>query len=410
MLDQGLISGSNFLLTILLARWLSSVQYGAYALAFSIFLLLANPYESLVSDPMMVFGSSTYADHRREYLGAVLKIAAILGLTFAAVLGLSAAVAHHLATRSGFAGALAGLSLWMPWVLLFWTSRYAFYLKQSPGSAALGALLYSILVLSGTLFVFERGLLSPFTAFVVVTLGALATALFMLVRLKPALKGEGNAALSSVWRQHWHYGRWVLGTVTVRWIPGNVLYLLTGSLLGMADVGGLRALLNLNLPILSATTSLSNVFVPYISRIYGKEGRAATRTAVNRATLLYFGGGVIYLALMTTCRGPILHLLYGGKYMEYASLVPWVTLGAVLLVASYGRIIGLRAIQSPSSVFAAYSTCGIVAIASGVAGTWLFGLPGAVASYVLSGAILLTQATYGYRKKAVTIPVTSGGQ
>ena len=41
VLDQGLISGSNFLLSILLARWLRADQYGAYALSFAIFVLLS---------------------------------------------------------------------------------------------------------------------------------------------------------------------------------------------------------------------------------------------------------------------------------------------------------------------------------------------------------------------------------
>jgi len=37
--DEALISGSNFALSIVLARWLNAEQYGAYALAFSLFLL-----------------------------------------------------------------------------------------------------------------------------------------------------------------------------------------------------------------------------------------------------------------------------------------------------------------------------------------------------------------------------------
>ena len=39
VVDQGLISGSNFALGIVLARWMAPAEYGAYALAFSIFLL-----------------------------------------------------------------------------------------------------------------------------------------------------------------------------------------------------------------------------------------------------------------------------------------------------------------------------------------------------------------------------------
>ena len=44
IVDQGLISGSNFLIGILLARWLMPEAYGAFALAFSVFLLLSYVY------------------------------------------------------------------------------------------------------------------------------------------------------------------------------------------------------------------------------------------------------------------------------------------------------------------------------------------------------------------------------
>ena len=49
--DQALISGSNFLIGILLARWLPPEQYGAYALAFSAFLLVSLSYQSLLLEP-----------------------------------------------------------------------------------------------------------------------------------------------------------------------------------------------------------------------------------------------------------------------------------------------------------------------------------------------------------------------
>ena len=37
VLDQALISGSNFIMGILLARWMVPDEYGAYSLAFSVF-------------------------------------------------------------------------------------------------------------------------------------------------------------------------------------------------------------------------------------------------------------------------------------------------------------------------------------------------------------------------------------
>src|ERR1700731_4323191 len=68
VLDQGLISGSNFAASIMLARWLTPEQYGAYADAFAVFILLSLIYLALLLEPMAVFGGSSYPHCLREYV------------------------------------------------------------------------------------------------------------------------------------------------------------------------------------------------------------------------------------------------------------------------------------------------------------------------------------------------------
>lgn len=60
LLDQGLVSGSNFLIAILLARWLNRDAYGAYAMGFSIFILLYGFQNAFLLEPMSVFGPESY--------------------------------------------------------------------------------------------------------------------------------------------------------------------------------------------------------------------------------------------------------------------------------------------------------------------------------------------------------------
>ncbi len=399
LLDQGLISGSNFLVTILLARWLTAEQYGAYALAFSIFLLSAGIHQSLLLEPMSVLGPASYPDRQRAYLGALLWIQGVLGLMFFALLGFSALVAHHFAFPGGLASALAGLALSTPCVLLFWLVRQAFYLQQSPAPSAAGAFLYSALLLSGLMMVYRRGLLSPFAAYLMMAVGAVATSALMLVRLRPSLKPTAGPSLSQVWQEHWYYGRWALGTSAVKWVPGNIFYALTGTLLGMADVGALKALLNLFLPLAQAANALSGLFLPYVASTFGRQGLSATKAPVQKITLLYFSGGVVYLVLFMLFQEPIFVFLYGGKFMQFLYLVPWVIFSAILNVGSYGPALGLRAIQSPSSVFVTYCVAGLASTAFSITLTWIFGLPGAIASLVLSGLTVLVANTLLFRRK-----------
>ena len=397
--DQLLNSGSNFAVSILLARWLQAEQYGAYALAFSIFLLFVAAQQALLIEPMTVFGPSSYAGHLREYLGALLWINGTLGLVCAAVLGLSALIIHHFAVPGGLASALAGLSVAAPFVLLFQVGRQAFYLEQRPAAAASGTLVYSLLLLGGMWVVYRRGLVSPFAAYLMMALAAAGAAAFILVRLRPLLKPGGNPGLRHVWREHWQYSRWVLGTGAVKWITGNFSYALTGTLLGMADTGALKALLNFFLPLSHTASSFSLVFQPYVSGIFGRQGRSSTKTPVRRVTLVFLSGGILYLALLMLFKKTIFLLLYGGKFMPFLPLLPWVAVSAVLSVASYGPAIGLRAIRSPSSILAAYSAAGATSILLGIVATWKLGLAGSVGALVLSNLALVIVVTFLFRRK-----------
>src|SRR5262249_24588944 len=106
ILDHGLISGSNFAASILLARWLTPEQYGAYAVAFGVFILLSLVYLALLLEPMAVFGGSSYHHCLREYLRVLVRLQVGVALLIIVPLGLSALVAWKLAPASGLPAAL----------------------------------------------------------------------------------------------------------------------------------------------------------------------------------------------------------------------------------------------------------------------------------------------------------------
>src|SRR5215211_6550801 len=72
VVDQALFASSNFVLSILLARWLIPSEYGAYTVAYTTFWVLSAVHTGLLTEPMMVYGPSRYRGRLPEYLGAVL--------------------------------------------------------------------------------------------------------------------------------------------------------------------------------------------------------------------------------------------------------------------------------------------------------------------------------------------------
>ncbi len=187
ILDQGLISGSNFLISILLARWLIPAQYGAFSTAFSVFLFLSYVYQSLLSEPQAVFSGSAYRQCLRGYLKALLSIQAVVTAFGVVLLGGSAAIAYAMGKADGFPGALAGVAIASPCILFFWLLRRSYYMNLAPARAAMGAFIYFALTTSGLFVVYRKALISPFSAYLLMAIGALGTGFFLLSQIKKAL-------------------------------------------------------------------------------------------------------------------------------------------------------------------------------------------------------------------------------
>jgi O-antigen/teichoic acid export membrane protein len=400
ILDQGLISGSNFVVSILLARWLVPDQYGAYAVAFGIYVMLSLVYQSLVLEPMGVFGGSVFRSNLRGYLRSLVWIHVALSVTICSALVISWAVAHRLSAGAAVTGALAGVAFASPCLLLFALARRTFYVELSPAPAATGALIYSTLVLVGLYVVYQHALLSPFSAFLLIGVGALVTGTVLMFGLRSGLSGSGPApALHEAWRRHWRYGRWALASCIAGWLPSYVYYPLLSSFKGMAQSGQLKALMNLTMPFEQTKGALLMLFLPYAARVMEQHGKPGARVLGVRLTLLSMAGAIIYWAILIPLHKPVFHVLYSGRYMEVAYLLPALALGQIFWSATFGPSIALRAMESPASVFVALAFATFASLLIGVPATWAFGLKGAIWGSNAADILSLVALVFVLRRK-----------
>jgi len=400
IVDQGLISGSNFLLGILLARWLVPEQYGAYALAFSLFLLLSFLYHSMLLEPMAVFSGSAYHKSLRGYLRALVWIhLAITALTIVC-LGGAAGIAFLRGEGNGLPGALLGVTIASPCILLFWLARRAYYMELSPARAATGAFVYCVLLVSGLFLLYRKGLLSPLTAYELMATGALVTATYLFVNLRKVLSSEEPGPTArEAWSKHWGYGRWALASALATWIPYYMYYPLLSMWFGMAPAGQLRALMNLALPLEQSFTALSCLFLPYAARLWDAEGAKGSSMINRRLTLLFTVGAVVYWAAMVPLKTQVFHLLYGGKYLEVAYLIPLVALETTLWSAAFGPTIVLRAMEAPQLVFQARMAASALSLVVGLPLTFKYGLWGCVVGIVVTNAVGLVMCMALLRRR-----------
>lgn len=385
--DQGLIGGSNFLIGILLARQLMPAEYGAYALAFEIFMVLSLAYACLILEPMLVFGPSTYSDSFPGYFGTLLWLHLAVAFMTVILLGGFAWVVQVLGQSSYLPRALEGAMIAVPCVLLFWLARRAFYVKLDPKTAVIGGLLYCAVLLAGVFLFFKLRSLSPFVAFVLMAAGALAAGPMLLRRLKPSMAWRPkNPSVREVALKHWIYGRWALAAAIASWISGNIYYILLSSMHGLAQTGALRALLNFASPIGQVAAALFMLTLPYTARMQRQSGPRGVERLSWSLTPLFAGGAVAYWIAFLVFKHPILQFLYAGKYESVAYLLPYVAGGCVFRIATTVQIVSLKAMQMPFLSFVAWLSSDFVACFVGIPAIWAFGLLGALWAYVLSGA------------------------
>ena len=380
---------------ICLARWAGPEPYGAYMLVFAAFLLIANAHQALLLEPPNVLAFSLFRGRHDRYLRAVLRLHGIFTAAFLAVGGAALWLAVRLGMKAVLCGALTGMVVAVPCVLLFWLARSFAYLEFAPAAAARGSAVYGGVLLASIVAVAWLHGLTPESVFCCAAAASLAASLRLLASRIPWGPAEpGEPGIRQVWARHWNYGRWGLGTVGLSWAQTNSISFISGSLLGLRDVGGLNALVALLLPMLQVLTSATRLALPRIAQIYTAHGLEATRRPVLRVSLVLVALTAAYAIVISLLRGPLFHHLYGERFMAYAWLVPMIGLHLVACGGIAACDIGFNSIQAPHASFPIKLLLVLVMIPVNTALTWRFGLLGAalgVSAFSSLTAILLAR-------------------
>jgi len=397
LLDQGLVSGSNFLIAILLARWLNRDAYGAYAMGFSIFILLYGFQNAFLLEPMSVFGPESYPRCLTAYVKKLLGFHFVLTSLLSMLVVAGITLLPFFMVDRALTSAMWGVCIALPFILFFWICRRAAYLKFSPGLAVIGSAAYCLTVL--VLVLVFKTWLSPFMGFLIQSLAAIPAALLLLGSLRSGNDPQPSPSSAEVLRQHWQYGRWVMGSTIVIWVSSYGYYLIVGALLPMQDVAALRALRNLTEPCYRAMAAIILLVLPWASSRYAEEGGRGLQRRTRQLNLLFGGGALAYFVAICFFRDRVMSFLYAGRYNESSHLLVLATAPLVLIAASLGSEVAVQVMQAPSEVFLAYGVSGALTLLLGIAFTHYWGLVGGLVSILISAAAVWLVLTYRCQKR-----------
>jgi O-antigen/teichoic acid export membrane protein len=392
ILDQGIVAVASFILNIMLVRWFSPSEYGAFVIAFSVFLFLSGFYNSLILEPMIVLGPTKHNEHLSRYLDILILLHIGLTICLSFIL-LSIAIILMMIDNTSV-GSFFGLVISTPFILFFWMVRQACYIKTSPELALKGSLLYSFFLLSGLFLIKQKGWVSSFTVFLLMAVSSLAAGLviwhYLKVRNREIEPTMNSIGIKSVLIEHWSYGRWMIASSCIYWLSNSIYLPLIGTLLGLAESGAFRAMQNLFRPLQQIMIALGLLFLPWISRQLLSKGRNYFKKSLFRIfiiNVLLSGGYFLFIVFFGQW---MVNFFYDQNYYNnFLWLLPYLGITAFVNSIRQGLIIGIKVLGHPDALFWSLTAGAIFTLSIGLFFIWKFKLFGVVVS-LISTAILIT--------------------
>lgn len=383
-MDQGLFALLSFVVNVLLARSLPPPDYGAFAVAFSVLLLMGTVHTAVMGEPMHVLGPSRYRTRTGVYVPRVIPLHFVVTIGMSAILltVLTAfAVLHRpLATTT----TLIALALSAPGILFLWLMRRACYIDSRPHLAAVAGLVYALLVPVGLLLLMRVDALTAGSGLVILGISGLLVGGGLLPHLvNRRSQSTAPIPLSDIAQEHWNYGRWALGSGLLSWVPGNAVMLALPLWHTLDDAGTLRVATTLMLPVQNIQTALAAVILPALIRA---RFSGHLRTKARMAGMLFLGLSAVYAPIIVLFGSQVSALLFGEQYRIDGTAL--LLLAAIPLVTAVSAVPGmvLRALERPDQVLRTYVAATIVTCLVGLPLVFEFGVLGALTAVLLSAA------------------------
>jgi O-antigen/teichoic acid export membrane protein len=410
ILDQGLTAAAGFGINLVLARWLTSESYGAFAVAFAGYLFVSGFHNVLLLEPLSVLGPARHTDSLPRYFKAQIKVHGILVGILALIVLLAGFVVQRLAPGNPLVGALIGSALAVPLMLLLWLLRRICYVLKQPAVAVLGSVVYLVIVSACLGLAWALDKVTPFSAFLLMGFASLGSSVVLLRRLN--LRGEFGERLyrwRAVLRENWTYGRWLVGSAFLFAATSQLQMVLAAALLGLGAAGVLRAMQIPSLVMTQVITATGLLVLPAFSYDFGRGQIQRLRKRAVIVSAVLVAATIAFVLVLAYFAGPLERILFAGKYSPYAWLMPILALVPVLNGFATGYSVALRASQKPQCDLIANLVAAPVGLISAVLLMRFWGLAGAAASMVL-GFLALSAATFvcfrWHRDRAIVVEAT----
>lgn len=319
ILDQLIVSASNFATGVLLVRGLGLTQFGRFTVAYTLILLANNVQLSFISSPMISFGAlcATPQD-RGRYVRGMFGVQLVFGAIVTVVTGIAAVAILWVKPQYGSMRLIPALACG---VLMFlmqdWLRRYYFTVGKAWASIWNDAISYigQLIVLLVLAVIHQLSVVSALWAIALTSGAAFAMGVFF-ERL-----GFTVLEIQLAWRRSRSASRDLAIASQLQWFVYQGAMLIGANVLGAQAAGSVRATQNVVGPVNVGFQAMENL-VPI------KAGEEMRRGGVQQvaAFLLRFGAkGFLLLSIVFLGIGAFakdfLSFFYGHQVAVYSGIL-----------------------------------------------------------------------------------------
>ncbi|MDG1333249.1 MAG: hypothetical protein P8P74_13020 [Crocinitomicaceae bacterium] len=385
-LDQGIVSGSSLILSILLVSYLGIEGFGTYSLYWMAVLLISGFHQALIIMPLYTLfpKMDSLKEYVHELIGeqllfsllAVLLVLALFSGAF--LLGYDANMYH------GFLlGLIAGTFTFQDLL------RRILFVKEHPLEVVF------IDIVSVGIFPLILAFIWTFDAvnlsnvlLLIVVLKVLSILLaFYFISPKVSWKNTNNVRV-----RHWNSGKFLLASSVLQWFSGNAFVLVSGVLLGPASIGVLR--------IAQSILGVINVFFLFLensipiqaAKVLHEGGQGAFNKYMIGESKKYLWIFIFSLLCLGMFHQSITSFFYGNAMDNHQWLIPTYCFLYLLIYAGTMLRFAFRTLDQNKILFYGYVVSALVGLSCVYPMIKWLGLSGAILG--LFTTQIATIATY----------------
>ena len=395
-IDQAIVSGSNFLISILVLRFIGVENFGIFSFIWLLLLFINSVQLAYIISPLLTNAPKQKTSEINLFYGnSFIQQFFFTILTFA----LSFLFLEYLGNLiKSFE--LKKFSLSFSLLVLFsqfyqFLRRICFSKKLFLKATISDFILYTFIISSLIYLNFVNELDLNKILWIFVIFFSMGT----LFNLSLILSFNYNIKKTPTFiRENWIIGKWLLFTSVLQWFSGNLWVINTGIILGPYILGIVRACQTILNTANIIFQSFENIMPAITSKKLVSQGKRSMDKFLNRILIKGFIITSLLSIIIILFAKPLLYVFYGNETANYSKILVFMSFLIALHFLQYPPSYGLRTLGKTRPIFFSYLITSIISILISIEVINYFKLYGLIFGLYFSQIIISSYLYISYKR------------